>query len=216
MRKGQKASQETKDKMRVSHVGQKAWNLGIKRTDLEKINISKSLIGKPKGPQTQEHIKKRSEKRKTGKTFNCINCGNIFYRSKSRISRGETKYCSLNCFHKSEINRQPNPKLSEIMKQKVGAKSPTWKGGITQINLKIRNSDAAKEWRRSVFIRDNYTCVYCGLRSYKNHHLYIQAHHIKSFSQYPELRFDINNGITLCKECHKKTDNYCKNNRIKK
>jgi len=36
----------------------------------------------------------------------------------------------------------------------------------------------------------------------------LEADHIKAFSEYPELIYDINNGRTLCKECHKKTDNY--------
>jgi hypothetical protein len=84
-----------------------------------------------------------------------------------------------------------------------GIFSPSWKGGITPKNLALRTSDKFKQWRRDIFIRDKFTCRKCGLS-----HTYITAHHIKSFAYHPDLRFDINNGITLCKECHKETDNY--------
>ena len=58
-------------------------------------------------------------------------------------------------------------------------------------------------WRKDVFKRDNFTCQKCGEKSGK-----IEAHHIKSWSEYPDLRFDVGNGLTLCQCCHKKTDNY--------
>lgn len=79
-----------------------------------------------------------------------------------------------------------------------GEKCYAWKGGITPINLKIRNSLEYKEWRESVFKRDNYTCQCCSDNKGGN----LNAHHIKEFSKFPKLRMKLANGITLCKKCH--------------
>lgn len=54
-------------------------------------------------------------------------------------------------------------------------------------------------WRKSVFKRDNYTCQICGQIGGE-----LNAHHIEFFSKNLEKRIDINNGITLCIDCHKK------------
>jgi 5-methylcytosine-specific restriction endonuclease McrA len=83
-----------------------------------------------------------------------------------------------------------------------GSNHYNWKGGITSKNEKIRKSKKYKDWRLLVFLRDDFTCTWCG--SKKN----IEADHIKPFSLFPELRFNINNGRTLCHDCHIKTDTY--------
>ena len=51
--------------------------------------------------------------------------------------------------------------------------------------------------------RDNYTCQICGTRGGD-----LEADHIKPFAYYPDIRFELSNGRTLCKPCHRKTDTY--------
>jgi hypothetical protein len=85
----------------------------------------------------------------------------------------------------------------------IGDKNVNWKGGITPINEKLRKTFNYKEWRNKVFERDCFCCQECGQRGG-----YLHAHHIKSWSNYPEFRYQINNGLTLCISCHRKTENY--------
>lgn len=80
----------------------------------------------------------------------------------------------------------------------AGAKNPFWKGGIHPEKLRLRKSSKYKEWREKVFQRDNYTCQKCGDNKGGNLH----AHHILNFSEHDDLRFNVNNGITLCEKCH--------------
>lgn len=74
-----------------------------------------------------------------------------------------------------------------------------WRGGITPQIMRIRTSPEMRAWRLAVFQRDNYTCQACGERGGDKH-----ADHIKPFALYPELRFDVGNGRTLCVPCHRK------------
>ena len=79
-----------------------------------------------------------------------------------------------------------------------------WKGGITSTKKKIFRSLEYKLWGIEVFERDNYTCI-CGFKGNKG---YITAHHIKSWAKHKKLRYKLDNGLTLCEDCHKLTDNY--------
>lgn len=63
----------------------------------------------------------------------------------------------------------------------------------------IRNSREYANWRSSVFIRDKHTCQKCGQKGGT-----LNAHHIKPFAKFPDLRLDVENGQTLCESCHRK------------
>lgn len=84
-----------------------------------------------------------------------------------------------------------------------GKKNPGYIDGRTPINRRIRHSVEYKLWHEAVFQRDNWTCIFCNKRGGELH-----ADHIKPFAYFPELRFAIDNGRTLCIDCHRKTDTY--------
>ena len=94
----------------------------------------------------------------------------------------EDKYCSQECYNKDRYM----PK---------GENHQNQKGGISKINDN-RDSNDYKEQRKQVYERDKYKCIKCGSKEK------INAHHILSQKYYPEKRYDIDNGITLCEECH--------------
>jgi 5-methylcytosine-specific restriction endonuclease McrA len=68
----------------------------------------------------------------------------------------------------------------------------------TSINKRLRDSDDYRQWRNNVFRRDNWTCKDCEQRGGD-----LAAHHIEGFAQSPQKRLDVDNGVTLCKSCHR-------------
>ena len=104
--------------------------------------------------------------------------------------------------------------------QTSGENNPNWKGGISSTNRSSRNSIEFRLWREAVFARDKWTCQKCG-----KHGGRLSPHHkislLKIINKYNfetwedvkrcKILWDINNGITLCHDCHKLTDSYGKN-----
>jgi hypothetical protein len=91
---------------------------------------------------------------------------------------------------------------------KRGAEHWNWKNGSSTERQRLINQTEYKEWRTAVFERDNYTCQNCGARSGNGKEVILNADHIKEWSNYPELRYDVNNGRTLCESCHRETPNF--------
>jgi HNH endonuclease len=86
---------------------------------------------------------------------------------------------------------------------RIGADNPSWKGGTTPERQRLYKTREWKALLKAVYLRDNYTCGRChrGTNGGKNMRSSV-AHHIKSYSDYPLLRMDMTNLITLCRECH--------------
>jgi 5-methylcytosine-specific restriction endonuclease McrA len=142
----------------------------------------------------------------------CLKVFKVFpYREKAR-------FCSFRCRSKVIMPPRPDrtgaipwnkglikdvePRLA-IMGFQLGERNFNWRGGVTPRNKKIRSSYKWRKWRKAVFERDNFTCQDCKVRGG-----YLEPHHIKCFAHFPKLIFNVNNGVTLCKDCHKKTKNY--------
>ncbi len=141
----------------------------------------------------------------------CVRCGSPFYVYPSGTTHN---HCSLACANRDLADAQrgiPNKAKGRSGQSNAlyrkgymrrGGNNTNWKGehSLTKRNGLLRVSIAFQEWRIQVFNRDNFTCGHCG-----KHGGDLQAHHIKPFAEYPELRFDIANGLTLCITCHRKT-----------
>lgn len=75
-----------------------------------------------------------------------------------------------------------------------GIAVPPWR----RSDKEQRNTVEYRVWRTKVFERDDYTCQDCEQRGGE-----LNAHHIKPFAKYKDLRFEVSNGVTLCIDCHK-------------
>ena len=126
----------------------------------------------------------------------CGNCGKPFHSRQSR----KQKFCSIVCMglSKSGVN---NYFYGKTMSSE---NSPRWIKDRTKLaKRQVRNDYAYKEWRKNVWVRDGFKCridnTDCQGR--------IEAHHILSWRDYPELRYQPNNGITLCQAHHPRKRN---------
>ena len=172
--------------------GKLPWNKGLrgfkhseetKRKIGEAARGNKWNVGKKLSPETKQKMSQTAKDRGFGK----------WMKGRTPWNKGKANVYS----------KETKEKISASLRGLIGEKSRNWRGGISTENNLIRSSIEYKDWRTAVFKRDNYTCQECGSRGYKLH-----ADHIKPFAYYPELRLVIENGRTLCVECHHKTPTY--------
>lgn len=153
---------------------------------------TKAKMRKPKAARTEEHRKNLGEALKGKAPWN---------KGRKGLQRNHN-ISGLNIKGVSPWNKG-------LKGFRAGERSHLWKGGITPINHKIRSSMEYKEWRKSVFERDGYCCTACGYkREAGAERREFNADHIKPFALYPELRFELSNGRTLCVPCHRQTPSY--------
>lgn len=148
-------------------------------------------------------------------------------RAKFRLARSKRGPYSEETKNKISLAHKGKKKSKESIRKMIetkrnnpclGEKSANWKGGATRLSQLARSCFRYRQWRSDVFERDDYTCVHCGHKSKGD----IEADHIKpqraiikdnnlktseDIANCEEL-WNINNGRTLCKPCHSKTDTY--------
>ncbi len=125
--------------------------------------------------------------KKSSFNFLCIICNKVVFTQPCQLRLRNRTTCSIIC-------------RSKLTRQKVEEKRV--KLGYTkhQLDRLERYSPEAEKWRKAVFERDNYTCQMCHVRGN-----YIEADHIKPFAYFPEIRWELSNGRTLCRKCHDST-----------
>jgi NUMOD3 motif len=195
MIKGSKMTEESRRKLRESHLGQIPWIKGRHHSQETKEKLRELSKGNKShlGHKHTEATKKRIGELSTGRKVSGVTRMKL-----SLVHKG--KKLSKEHVEKIRIAKQNQ---SEETRRKIGdahrgPKSSNWKGGITPINKLIRRSSKYLRWVDEVFNRDDYVCQKTGIRGGR-----LEAHHIKSFSENQSLRLDINNGITLSVNSHR-------------
>lgn len=136
----------------------------------------------------------------------CDECNKEMEEGWPHYSVGELDYCTECAFKIGLISESSYLKTCGVYlnNMRAGINPETSEVEITNTRFSWEKTDKDyrktkqyKEWRLWVFRRDAYTCIHCGKVGGS-----LEAHHIYPFKKYKSLRYEINNGITLCRKCH--------------
>jgi hypothetical protein len=151
----------------------------------------------------------------------CLQCKIEFEKPACHVKRVKKVFCSKKCYDeyqtifkgktceicgdifkiKGNMSRYVTCDKEDCRaKKKQKENNGMWNGGISSVSQRFYATAKYKKWREAIFKRDNYTCQFCGVRGG-----ILNADHIQPQTFFPELRYDLANGRTLCLECHKTT-----------
>ena len=187
--KGKKRSQETIDKIKATKRRQKIITpTSFKKGDPRLMGKNNPNFGKHLPDKTKQKISDNLKGRFAGEK-------NPMFGKKH--TEEELEKMSEN--HKGQKAWNKGLTAEEDSRIPAGEKNANWKGGITPENYKLRQTKIYNDWRFAVYRRDHYICQTCKKKCNRKE---IVAHHIKSFKDFPELRYEVDNGITMCRSCH--------------
>lgn len=147
-----------------------------------KKNPTNYWLGKKRSKKTRDKIQKAHIGRKLPQSQK----DNISKALKGKMPKNIDKF--IEARRKYKITDEHKKKISNALKGRfLGEKSNVWKGGQSR-----------SYWKKICLKRDDYTCQTCEIKDKR----VLTVDHIKSKALYPELQFDISNGITLCANCH--------------
>jgi len=181
------------------------WNKGMKGYT----NSGSFISGKVKGENNPFYGMRHSEESKRKMSIN--NGMENSLEARKKLS---------NALKGRKLPEATKEKIKIAMRKRVESGMHNfWKGGISKyyekINHSLRNSEW-RNWRNAVFERDNYTCQKCGIKSGNGKTVFLHPHHIfpvvKCVRENKiDLIYKVENGITLCKKCHKIVHRYVYN-----
>lgn len=161
----------------------------------------------------------RDTSRYDGLNASCQACTRVKVRVSTKgrpsVFKGRTHTPTARAAMSAARKGKPNPhrvgtkhtpetrkRMSEVTKARTprGEAHYAFSHGEHQRDRDARRTTEYKAWRDAVYARDNYACQDCGDNKGGN----LQAHHIQSFADHPDLRFVVSNGTTLCRDCHER------------
>ena len=120
--------------------------------------------------------------------YKCDGCGKEILVKPWQLRELKHIFCSNECYK------------NNIGKFYSGENNSNWNHFLTEEERKNKRIyPEYYKWRSDVYERDSYTCQCCGNNKSGN----LIAHHLNSYNSDKEHRTDVNNGITVCKKCHK-------------
>ena len=169
---------------------------------------AKNVLKEKYGTENIRKIKGVNEKIKQT-NLQRYGCDNPFGNKDIQDKIKETTIKKYGCVHNSqnkEISKRKSIKCKDYYKKhpekiKIKEQSPNWIGDADYKRSK-RATFEYNQWRSNVYKRDNYTCQCCGMHRTKSSQPPLNAHHIINFAQNESLQTNVDNGITLCKNCH--------------
>lgn len=173
--------------------GQSPWNKGIKGLQSHTTETKQKMSTTRTGRVCSEEHKLNLSLSQKGRKLTDTHKRKLCYAKLGKVLSPEHRL-HMSIAQKRNGNKPP---------VRRGADNNKWRGGITNVHKAIRNSSEYAKWREQVFRRDDYTCQACG-----QHGGDLQADHELPFALYPDLRFEILNGRTLCVPCHKVTPTF--------
>lgn len=170
---GKQHTKESIKKMSDSQRGKVSHMLGKHHSEESKIKMSKSHKGVPSAMKGKHHTEEARKKMGVKKGM---------FSGEKNPNYG--KHFSKKI--RDKISKSNKKRYLEKCKQ-LGIKPNTYR----------ERPKKFERWARQIKIKDGFTCQLCHETGGK-----LRSHHIKAWVDYPNDRYNIKNGITLCKECH--------------
>lgn len=221
--KGRKTPEAIRLKISLANKGRKLSS-ELRKSISKRMLGNKNMSGKKHSEETKKKIREKlkGNKNSYGLKMSEDAKEKIRQANLGKKMSEETKQ-KISLAKKGKPTWWTNAGVSHPMKGRKGSKHPAWRGGTTPAYSQIRHCPEYVSWREAIFLKDNYTCVFCGKRGGR-----LNADHYPiSFSAIlnkliveqglenlfeKALKYEmfwlLDNGRTLCVPCHKNTDTY--------